>query len=57
MNGILCKPDSFDDLVRSLESAMLMPQKNTLAETARRDAFKKYSWDLRAKKILAEVQV
>lgn len=57
MNGILCKPDSFDDLVRSLESAMLMPRKNTLAETARRDAFKKYSWDLRAKKILAEVQV
>jgi len=57
MNGILCKPDSFDDLVQSLESALAMPQKNKLAETARRDAFEKYSWDLRAKKIFAEVQV
>lgn len=56
MNGILCEPDSFDDLVRSLKSALTLSYKNGLAENARRDAFQKYSWDIRAGKILAEVQ-
>ena len=57
VNSILCKPDSFDDLVKSLELAILMPRKNKLADSARRDAFRKYSWDIRAKKILSQVQM
>jgi glycosyltransferase involved in cell wall biosynthesis len=51
-NALLADPNSYEDLEKKLSQALQYDYPNSLADNARHLAFKKYSWDKRARHIL-----
>jgi glycosyltransferase involved in cell wall biosynthesis len=51
-NGLLVIPGDFQDLVEKLKIALNSPGNNLIERKARDEAFKKYSWNERAGKII-----
>lgn len=57
VNSIVCEPDSFNDLIYKFKIALQMPQNNVLSKNARREAMSYYSWDIRVKKIINDIDI
>jgi len=53
--AFLTKPDSFEDLCKNLSNALSEVGTSEMARLAREQAFKKYSWENRAKSILNSI--
>ena len=51
-NALLSKPDSYGELEKQLQKALLLQYPNELADNARKLAFEKYSWQKRTRHIL-----
>jgi len=51
-NALLSKPDSYGELEKQLQKALLLQYPNELADSARKLAFEKYSWHKRTQHIL-----
>lgn len=56
-NALLANPNSFDELKAKLTEALSYGYPNDLAANAKKLAFEKYSWRIRASKVLASVNV
>lgn len=54
-NALLANPDSFDNLVYKVKKASEINYPSLLAENAHKEAFDKYSWNQRAKKIIESI--
>ena len=52
-DAILCRPDSFDDLKEKLTEAITVFPNSDIGARAREKAFEKYTWDIRAHKLIA----
>jgi glycosyltransferase involved in cell wall biosynthesis len=53
--ALLADPYSADDLLKKLQKGLSLEYPSTIAEQARLLAFEKYSWTIRAKKILESI--
>jgi glycosyltransferase involved in cell wall biosynthesis len=56
VNGLLVEPDDFEDLVSKTKLALNDLALDKLGKTAREEAFKRYSWNIRAKEILKQLE-
>lgn len=56
-NALLANPNSFDELTMKLRHALNMTYPNQMAMNARRLAFERYSWKIRASQILNSLGV
>lgn len=52
-NALLVEPDSLEDLIKKTGEALKLSYPSKMAEQARKDVFKHYTWEQRAQKILS----
>lgn len=51
-DAVLCPPDNFDILKEKMAKAISLSANNTMGAKAREKAFEKYTWDMRAGKLI-----
>lgn len=56
-NSLLVEPDSLDDLCLKTEQALEIKYPSSIAEQAKKDVFKKYTWDSRAISIFESLEI
>jgi len=56
-NSLLVIPNNFEDLLKKVMYALTMRYPNEISNNARKDAFAKYSWEMRVKTILDNISI